>query len=102
LDKIAVELSQVLNNYQKDEFLLDLGGYKFKIKPGRTYIMGIVNLTPDSFSGDGFSLLPEQSFFFDWPIIKFIEQMIKDGADIIDVGGESTRPNARIFPLRKN
>lgn len=53
----------------------------------RTYIMGILNMTPDSFSGDG----------LDYDIDSALEQAIKfqqDGADIIDVGGESTRPGA--------
>jgi dihydropteroate synthase len=54
----------------------------------RTYVMGIVNVTPDSFSGDG--LLARSS-----PIEAAVDQalrMVSEGADIIDVGGESTRP----------
>jgi dihydropteroate synthase len=54
----------------------------------RTYIMGIVNVTPDSFSGDG--LLAAAS-----PMdaaVAQAERMVAEGADIIDVGGESTRP----------
>ena len=54
----------------------------------RTYVMGIVNVTPDSFSGDG--LLLDDS-----PVVAAIRQarrMAAEGADIIDVGGESTRP----------
>ena len=52
----------------------------------RTYIMGILNVTPDSFSDGGkFNELETA--------VKRAEQMIKDGADIIDIGGESTRPN---------
>lgn len=109
LDKIAVEMSLLLHNYQKDEFLLDLGRYKFKVKPGRAYIMGVVNLTPDSFSGDGFysSSLPcRQAGLVNRSssigrIIEFIEQMIKDGAGIIDIGGESTRPNARVISVKE-
>lgn len=56
----------------------------------RTYIMGIINITPDSFSGDG--LLNNKDF-----IKKAVEQaqkFIENGADILDVGGESTRPGA--------
>ena len=52
---------------------------------GHTYIMGILNVTPDSFSDGG-----------KWSgidnIRRRVEQMIKEGADVIDVGGESTRP----------
>ena len=54
----------------------------------RTYVMGIVNMTPDSFSGDG--LLAA-----DTPVAAAVaqaERMVAEGADIIDVGGESTRP----------
>jgi dihydropteroate synthase len=54
----------------------------------RTYIMGIVNVTPDSFSGDG--LLAGSS-----PVDAAVAQavrMVEEGADILDVGGESTRP----------
>jgi dihydropteroate synthase len=52
----------------------------------RTYIMGIVNLSPDSFSGDGCTSLDSA--------MQQARQMVEDGADIIDVGGESTRPDA--------
>lgn len=52
----------------------------------RTYIMGIINLSPDSFSGDGL----ENG---DVALLK-ARQLVADGADIIDIGGESTRPGA--------
>ena len=51
----------------------------------RTLIMGILNITPDSFSDGGNFLAPDKA-------LAHAEQMIADGADIIDVGGESTRP----------
>ena len=54
----------------------------------RTYVMGIVNVTPDSFSGDG--LLPSAD-----PIGAAVEparRMVAEGADLLDIGGESTRP----------
>ena len=51
----------------------------------RTLIMGILNVTPDSFSDGG-------SFFDEESIARGIDELIKNGADIIDVGGESTRP----------
>jgi dihydropteroate synthase len=53
--------------------------------PGRTIVMGILNVTPDSFSDGGRFLAPEQA-------IAQAKQMIAEGADIIDVGAESTRP----------
>ena len=50
-------------------------------------VMGILNVTPDSFSDGG-------NFFSQDSAIAHAEQMVRDGADIIDVGGESTRPGA--------
>lgn len=60
--------------------------------PHRTYIMGILNITPDSFSDGGLYL--EKSI-----AIKRAKQMVEDGADIIDIGGESTRPGAEPVSL---
>ena len=57
----------------------------------RTLIMGILNVTPDSFSDGG------QFFSLD-SALAHAEQMIAEGADIIDVGGESTRPGASEVP----
>ncbi|SHK07214.1 dihydropteroate synthase [Tepidibacter formicigenes] len=54
----------------------------------RTYIMGILNVTPDSFSDGG-------EFTSVDIAINRAKEMIKEGADIIDVGGESTRPGSR-------
>lgn len=53
-----------------------------------TKIMGILNITPDSFSDGG-------KFFNTAAAVAQAEQMIADGADIIDIGGESTRPGAK-------
>jgi len=61
-----------------------IGTKEFDVK-NRTYIMGILNVTPDSFSDGGKYNQFDSS-------LKHIETMINDGADIIDVGGESTRP----------
>ena len=52
----------------------------------RTYIMGILNITPDSFSDGGKYNEVESA-------LKKVRELIENGADIIDVGGESTRPN---------
>lgn len=56
-------------------------------QPGRTAVMGVINVTPDSFSDGG-------TFFDPTTAIRHGRQMIADGADIIDVGGESTRPGS--------
>jgi len=55
------------------------------LAPGRTVVMGILNVTPDSFSDGGLFLAPELA-------IAQAKQMIAEGADIIDIGAESTRP----------
>jgi len=104
LNKLAQDLSLTLNYYQKDNFTLDLGRYKLNLKSGRSYIMGIVNLTPDSFSGDGlyrqgqFPTCPERSRregTVPKEVVSYIEKMAEDGADIVDIGGESSRPDAK-------
>jgi dihydropteroate synthase len=57
----------------------------------RTLIMGVVNVTPDSFSDAGQFLDRDQA-------IAHAQRLLEEGADIIDVGGESTRPGARVSP----
>ncbi len=60
----------------------------------RTYVMGIINVTPDSFAGDGLlDDAPEQEAFVQRAVAQ-AQQFVADGATLIDVGGESTRPNA--------
>src|SRR5256885_8676217 len=56
----------------------------------RTYLMGIVNVAPDSFSGDGVTDLETA--------VAQARQMEQDGADLIDIGGESTRPETWAGP----
>lgn len=63
---------------------MKIGGTIFDIGH-RTYIMGILNVTPDSFSDGG-------RFQDADAALRHAEEMIRDGADILDVGGESTRP----------
>ena len=63
---------------------MKIGNREFDVK-NRTYIMGILNVTPDSFSDGGKWNTMDHA-------LMHAEAMIKDGADILDVGGESTRP----------
>lgn len=63
-----------------------IGNKVFEDK-GKTYIMGILNMTPDSFSDGGKYNNIDAA-------LKYVEVMVNDGADIIDIGGESTRPGA--------
>jgi len=57
----------------------------------RTLIMGVINVTPDSFSDGGQFLDPEKA-------VEHAERLFAEGADILDIGGESTRPGARVTP----
>jgi len=65
---------------------------RFNFPRRRALVMGILNVTPDSFSDGG------QFASLDYAL-SHAEQMIRDGVDIIDVGGESTRPGAPVVPL---
>ncbi len=63
----------------------------------RTYVMGVVNVTPDSFSGDGTIPSTNAGSTGDHWLNSAVEQALRmedDGADVIDIGGESTRPPA--------
>ncbi len=57
----------------------------------RTLIMGVINVTPDSFS-DGGQFLDRDA------AVAHAQRLIEEGADILDIGGESTRPGARVEP----
>jgi dihydropteroate synthase len=59
----------------------------------RTYVMGILNLTPDSFSGDGLLASPLPPG--EGPGVREARRFLAAGADILDVGGESTRPGSQ-------
>ena len=63
----------------------DIGGTSFDLA-GRVLVMGIVNATPDSFSGDGVTDADAA--------VRQALRMVDEGADLIDVGGESTRPGS--------
>ena len=70
---------------------MKIGNKEFKLGE-RTYVMGILNATPDSFSDGGKFNEVEIA-------LKRVEEMISQGADIIDVGGESTRPNFTVVEV---
>src|SRR5512141_340875 len=61
---------------------------RFSFELSRPHVMGIINVTPNSFSDGG--------RYFNLPrALAHAQQMLQDGADIIDIGGESTRPGAQ-------
>ena len=65
---------------------------RFQIDLGRPQVMGIVNVTPDSFSDGGRHAGTDAA-------LRHCEQLLRDGADILDIGGESTRPGSPAVAL---
>jgi dihydropteroate synthase len=65
---------------------------RFQIDLASPRVMGIVNVTPDSFSDGGHYAMPARA-------LKQCEKLLADGAHILDIGGESTRPGAIALPL---
>ena len=65
---------------------------KFTLSLNRPLIMGVVNVTPDSFSDGG-------QFFAPHSAIDHAKRLIDEGADLLDIGGESSRPGAAPLPL---
>ncbi|MGO9016409.1 MAG: dihydropteroate synthase [Dissulfurispiraceae bacterium] len=61
---------------------------------GKTHIMGVLNVTPDSFSDGGF-------FFDKESAVRHAYYLTENGADILDIGGESTRPGSASLPLEE-
>ncbi len=59
----------------------------------RTYVMGIINVSPDSFSGDGLTSTESA--------LAQAQRMVSEGADILDIGGESTRPGASAVTIEE-
>jgi dihydropteroate synthase len=72
-------------------YTVPLPGHQTLQLGGRTLVMGIINVTPDSFANGGLRFDPGRA-------VADGLQMVADGADILDVGGESTRPGAEPLP----
>jgi len=84
LDTLRKELKRFLSDDGKRSILLKNGK---TLSFDRTFIMGIINVTPDSFYKESRRMRVDE-------ILKTAERMLKDGADILDVGGMSTRPGS--------
>lgn len=67
---------------------------RYTLPLNRPYVMGIVNVTPDSFSDGG-------KFSNTDLAVEHALKLVEEGADILDIGGESTRPNAEPVPLQE-
>jgi len=87
LPRLAEEIATTLKNYDTLPKPMKIGNRKFEFGK-RTYIMGILNVTSDSFSDGGKYFKLEQA-------IEQAKRLWEEGANIIDIGGESTRPGAR-------
>lgn len=72
--------------------IFDCAGKSLDLSAPR--IMGIVNVTPDSFSDGG-------KFFSSDAALQHALKLVEDGADILDIGGESTRPGSEVVPLQQ-
>ncbi|HEX7586807.1 MAG TPA: dihydropteroate synthase, partial [Anaerolineae bacterium] len=92
LDLLASELKRALDLYDHPmQGTLKIGASDFQWG-ARTYVMGILNVTPDSFSGDG---VITSSAEFVGRAVEYGEELISQGADVLDIGGESTRPGSQ-------
>jgi len=101
LNLIAGNILEILKNISKNEYVLKTCRREINLGK-KTLIMGILNVTPDSFSDRGL-------FYSQQKAVERGLQMADEGADIIDIGGESTRPGAksldasvelkRVFPV---
>ena len=86
LSLIAHDISEILVNISRNEYILKTSRRKLTLG-NKTLIMGILNVTLDSFSDGGL-------FYAQQKAVEHGLQMATEGADIIDIGGESTRPGA--------
>jgi dihydropteroate synthase len=93
LAKISDETQKILKKYTSNPKDIKIGNKKF-IFGKKTYIMGILNTTPDSFFDGG------KYFNIDEAVVRGI-QIEKEGADIVDIGGESTRPGSGTVSVKK-
>jgi len=87
LKKIAIEINSALKNYSHHTF--DIRTRHLNLKLGRKIsLMGILNVTPDSFYDGGRYTNVDDA-------VERAEEMVAEGADLIDLGGESSRPGAK-------
>ncbi|MGC8686998.1 MAG: dihydropteroate synthase [Thermoplasmata archaeon] len=83
--EISEEIEEVITNFDSNEYVWKFADDSLELK--KTRIMGILNITPDSFSDGGKYLKKSDA-------IRQAKKMVEEGADIIDVGAESTRPGS--------
>jgi len=81
------------DSHSRNLYMLRAGDWTLKLGK-RTLIMGILNITPDSFSDKGRYFSPQEAVDRAW-------QIAEEGADILDIGGESTRPGSEGVPVEE-
>lgn len=97
LQTLGDDIARVLEQFNGLPAALDLGSVRLDWT--RTYTMGILNMTPDSFSGDALILPGDTEKERVSRAAERARQLVADGADVLDIGGESTRPGAVPVPL---
>ena len=94
LKTLAQELDRLLHiSLEREGRVLRLGGREYDLDE-RTLIMGVVNVTPDSFSDGG-------RFYDSRAAVEHALRLVEEGADILDIGGESTRPGSEFISLEE-
>lgn len=93
VSRLVPELERTLARRGTPKLILKLGRRSLDLAR-RTYFMGILNVTPDSFSDGGRYLAPEAA-------VEHALRMETEGADFIDIGAESTRPGSEPVPARE-
>jgi dihydropteroate synthase len=95
LPALADSVEKALTSYySRRKLTIAMAGGKKVVTGGKTLVMGIVNVTPDSFSDGGAFLDPESA-------VAQGRKLAEEGADILDIGGESTHPGAAATPARE-
>ncbi|MCC7164411.1 MAG: dihydropteroate synthase [Anaerolineae bacterium] len=97
LATLADEMQRALDNFDAMPSPLRLG--PTTLDWSRTYVMGILNITPDSFSGDALIQPGEPQAQTVARVLERAHQLVLEGADILDLGAESTRPGATPVPI---
>ncbi|MBP8696589.1 MAG: dihydropteroate synthase [Syntrophobacterales bacterium] len=93
LKDVSSDLRELLDHAARREFSLKTPRREIRLG-GRTLVMGVINMTPDSFSDGGAIADAQQG-------LRQALRLIGEGADILDVGGESSRPGARPVALQE-
>jgi len=83
-------IAKALEHYDRRRFTIRMGPRRLQVGP-RPAVMAVLNVTPDSFSDGGRYLRPAEA-------VARAEELVAQGADLIDIGGESTRPGAEPVP----